>query len=217
MALNLFGRLMPAQENFTALFCAQAKSILAAARMLRRLIADAADIEGCVARIRAIEVEADAAARRVFIAANRTFNAPIDREDILGLGHELDDVVDLIEDAAKAIQRYEVRHFSPEMHRMADSVIRAADAIEKAMPLLDGITREYRSILALCEEIGRIEGEADDCFDTGLGHLRQGLRVGDVDVVAYMDRKEIYELLEAVVDKCDDVANTLETITAKHV
>jgi predicted phosphate transport protein (TIGR00153 family) len=217
MALNLFGRLMPAQANFTTLFCAQAKSIRAAAQALRRLIGDPADIDGSVARIRAIEVEADAAARRVFIAANRTFNAPIDREDILALGHELDDVVDLIEDAAKAIQRYDVRNFSPEMHRMVDSVIRAADAIEKAMPLLDAITREYRSILALCEEIGRIEGEADDCLDAGLGHLRQGLRAGEIDAVAYMDRKEIYELLEAVVDKCDDVADALETITAKHV
>jgi uncharacterized protein Yka (UPF0111/DUF47 family) len=103
------------------------------------------------------------------------------------------------------------------MLRMAQAVIRAAKAIEKAMPLLDSITREYRAILALCEEIGRIEGEADDCFDAGLGQLRQGLRMGEVDAVAYMDRKEIYELLEAVVDKCDDVADTLETITAKHV
>jgi uncharacterized protein len=217
MALNLFRRLMPAQVSFTVLFCEQARSILAAAQALRRLIGEAVEIAPCVAAIRAIEAEADDAARKVFIAANRTFNAPIDREDILGLAHDLDDVVDLIEDAGKAIQRYEVRNFPPEMLAMADAVIRAATAIEKAVPLLDAITSQYRTILTLCEEIGGIEGEADECFDAGLTHLRQKLRVGEIDAVAYIDRKEVYELLEAVVDKCDDVANALETITAKHV
>jgi predicted phosphate transport protein (TIGR00153 family) len=217
MALNLFGRLMPAQENFTTLFCAQAKSILAAAEALRGLIGGSSDIDRSVAAISAIEVEADAAARRVFIAANRTFNAPIDREDILGLAHDLDDVVDLIEDTAKGIQRYEIRDFSPEMRRMTDAVVDGAAAIEEAMPLLDAITRDYRTLLELCERIGRIEGEADECFDAGLTRLRQRLRGGEIDTVTYLDRKEIYELLEQVVDKCDDVGNALETITAKHV
>jgi uncharacterized protein Yka (UPF0111/DUF47 family) len=65
-------------------------------------------------------------ARRVFIAANRTFNAPIDREDILALGHVLDDCVDLIEDAAKEIQRYGIVQFDAEMRTMAEAVVDAA-------------------------------------------------------------------------------------------
>ncbi len=217
MALNLFSFLMPAEPSFTALFCRQAKSIAAAGDELRRLVEKDGAVDQRVAAIGTIEAEADNAARAVFVAANRTFNAPIDREDIVGLARELDDVVDLIEDTAKAIQRYKVGEFSPEIRKMADAVVRCAAAIEQAMPLLDNITREYRTILALCERIGRIEGEADECFDAGLTRLRERLRTGEIDTIAYIDRKELYELLEAVVDKCDDVANTLRAITAKHV
>src|SRR6187551_1240002 len=115
MALNLFGRLMPVEETFTALFCEQAMHILEAAKELRTMIVEDADIPAHVVSIRAIETKADVAARKVFIAANRTFNAPIDREDILQLAHELDDAVDLIEDTAKGIERYEVRKMPVDM------------------------------------------------------------------------------------------------------
>jgi len=217
MALHLFRRLMPAQTSFTALFRRQASAIVAAAEALRSLIENAADIDAHVARIRQLEAEADEAAREVFTAANRTFYAPIDREDILELGHDLDDVVDLIEDLAKAIQLFQLREFPHEVRMMADAVVRCAAAIEKAVPLLDSIEREYRTIFELCEQIGRIEGEADDCFDAGLSSLHKRVRAGALDTLDYIDRKEVYELLEAVVDKCDDVGDALEAITAKHV
>ncbi len=64
---------------------------------------------------------------------------------------------------------------------------------------------------------GTQEGQADDSFDAGLFRLRGRLTSGEIDTITYLDRKEIYELLEQVVDKCDDVANTIETITIKHV
>lgn len=170
-----------------------------------------------VAAIRALETEADAVAKRVFIAANRTFNAPIDREDILALAHDLDDAVDFIEDTAKGIQRYEVREFPAEMRAMADAVVESAGVLQEAMPLLDAITQKHKTIFGLCERVGRIEGEADESFDAGLSRLRAQLRAGEIDTIAYIDRKELYELLEEVVDKCDDVANVLQSITAKHV
>src|SRR5258708_29162562 len=85
--------------------------------------------------IRETEMAADAVARKIFIAANRTFNAPIDREDILALAHLLDDCVDLIEDTAKGIQRYGVRGFPVQMRAMADAVVEAAAVLQKVMPL----------------------------------------------------------------------------------
>lgn len=217
MALNLFSRLMPHEESFTALFCEQTKSIAAAAQELRRMINDGGSNDAHVLTIRSLEIEADAVAKKIFVAANRTFNAPIDREDILGLAHDLDDAVDLIEDTAKGIQRYEIRESPQEMRAMADAVVRSAGILQEVMPLLDAITREHKTIFALCESIGRIEGEADECFDAGLSRLRAQLRAGEIDTIAYIDRKELYELLEEVVDKCDDVANALQSITAKHV
>jgi predicted phosphate transport protein (TIGR00153 family) len=217
MALNLFGRLMPSEEAFTPLFCDQAQRIVEAAQELRTMIVEDVDIAAHVASIRRIEVAADAVARKVFLAANRTFNAPIDREDILELGHVLDDAVDLIEDTAKGIARYEVHKFPPEMHTMANAVVDSATWLRKAMPYLDSVTRDYKTIFAICEEVGLIEGRADESFDQGLTKLRAQLRNGEIDTIGYVDRKELYELIEEVVDKCDDIANAVQSITAKHV
>jgi uncharacterized protein Yka (UPF0111/DUF47 family) len=217
MALNLFGRLMPVEESFTVLFCEQASHILDAAKELRTMIVDDVDIPAHVASIREIEMKADVAARKVFMAANRTFNAPIDREDILQLAHELDDAVDLIEDTAKGIARYDVHSMPVEMHEMANAIVDSAERLRKVMPYLDSVTRDYRQIFALCEEIGEIEGRADDSFDQGLTKLRVQVREREIDTLAYLDRKELYELVEHVVDKCDDIANAVQSITAKHV
>jgi uncharacterized protein len=217
MAFNLFKHLMPHEEAFTPLFCEQAECISRAAEELRQMINDGAAGSAHVAAIRDIEVAADAVARKVFIGANRTFNAPIDREDILALGHVLDDCVDLIEDAAKEIQRYGIVEFEPEMRMMADGMVEAAAVLRKVMPYLDSVGKDHRTITALCEEVGKIEGRADASFDQGLTRLRAQLKSGEIDTLGYVDRKEIYEIVEDVVDKCDDVANAIQTITAKHV
>ena len=217
MSLNLFSRLMPAEEAFTPLFCEQAKRILEAAKELRQMIVEDVPAEPHVATIREIEMAADAVARKIFIGANRTFNAPIDREDILELAHVLDDCVDLIEDTAKGIQRYGVREFPAEMRSMADAVVEAAGVLQKVMPFLDSVSKDHKAVSALCEQVGQIEGRADASFDLGLTRLRAQLRTGEIDTIGYIDRKELYELIENVVDKCDDVANAIQSITAKHV
>lgn len=216
MALNLFSRLMPAQEAFTPLFCEQAEFVLQGAQQLRQMIVEDVSAEQHVAIIRETEMAADAVARKIFIGANRTFNAPIDREDILGLAHLLDDCVDLIEDTAKGIQRYGVRGFPAEMRAMADAVVEAASVLQKVMPFLDSIAKDHKAISALCEQVGQIEGRADASLDLGLTRLRAQLQAGEVDTIGYIDRKELYELIENVVDKCDDVANAIQSITAKH-
>jgi predicted phosphate transport protein (TIGR00153 family) len=216
MSLNLFSRLMPVEEAFTPLFCEQAKGVFRAAEQLREMIAEDDPAEQHVAIIRETEMAADEVARKIFVAANRTFNAPIDREDILSLAHLLDDCVDLIEDTAKGIQRYGVRGFPADMHAMAHAVVEAAAVLQKVMPLLDSIARDHRTISALCEQVGQIEGRADASFDLGLTRLRAQLKSGEVDTIGYIDRKELYELIENVVDKCDDVANAIQSITAKH-
>jgi len=218
MAINLFKHLMPVEEAFTPLFCEQAKCIARAAAELRQMIGgDTPGGPRHVATIREIEMAADAVARKIFIGANRTFNAPIDREDILALAHVLDDCVDLIEDTAKGILRYGVREFPPEMLAIADAVVEAAAVLEKVMPFLDSVGKDHRKIAALCEEVGQIEDRADASFDAGLTRLRAQVASGELDTISYIDRKEIYELLEDVVDTCDDVANAIQTITAKHV
>ena len=208
MALNLFSRLMPAERSFTKQFCEQAQFIHEAAQELRDMV-DQQKItsDQHVASIRAIEGKADEVARAIFIGANRTFQAPIDREDILRLAHDLDDVVDLIEDTAKGIQRYEISTFAQEMRSMVDAVVESAELLEQVMPHLDSITREHKTIFALCERIGQVEERADESFDAGLSRIRAELGSGALNPIGYLDRKELYELIERVVDKCDDVVN----------
>ena len=175
MAFNLFKHLMPPEEAFTPLFCEQAECIArgggrAAADDRRRRRRRAAH----VAAIREIEIAADAVARKIFIAANRTFNAPIDREDILALAHVLDDCVDLIEDTAKGIQRYGVANFPPRCGRWPTrSSKRRRCSKGDAVPRFG--RQGSRTISALCEEVGQIEGRADDSFDAGLTRLRAQL------------------------------------------
>jgi len=115
MRLNLFARLMPREEAFTPLFCQQTRCIVDGARELVALVEGQGEAGAHVGAIRRIEVEADAVARKIFIAANRVFNAPIDREDIIDLANRLDDAVDMIEDIAKAIQRYRLADLPAQM------------------------------------------------------------------------------------------------------
>ena len=218
MALNIFSRLMPPEISFTSQFCEQAKCIHEAAQELRDMVeGQKVGADQHVASICRIEARADGVARQIFIGANRTFQAPIDREDILLLAHDLDDVVDLIEDTAKGIQRYSVSAFAEEMRSMVDAVVESAELLKTVMPYLDSITREHKTIFSVCEKIGHIEQSADESFDAGLSRIRKELGSGALDAIGYIDRKELYELIERVVDKCDDVANVIQTVTAKHV
>jgi uncharacterized protein len=218
MALNLFRRLMPPEKSFTVLFREQADCMVDAAEELRDMVGQReVAVETHIASIRTIETKSDAVVRQIFLSANRTFNAPIDREDILMLAHELDDVVDLIEDTAKGIQRYAMSEFPAEMQTMVNAVVESAELLKKAMPYLDSITRDYREIYGICQRIGQIEEQADEAFDGALSRIRAELRAGSLDAIGYLDRKELYEWVERVVDKCDDVANQIQTITAKHV
>ena len=218
MAFNLFSRLMPPEISVTRQFCDQAQCIHEAALELRDMVdQQSVTSDKHVASIRVIENRADSVARGIFIAANRTFQAPIDREDILRLAHDLDDVVDLIEDTAKGIQRYSISTFAQEMRSMVEAVVESADLLKQAMPFLDSITRDHKTIFRICERIGNVEQAADESFDAGLSRIRAELGSGALNAIGYIDRKELYELIERVVDKCDDVANVVQTVTAKHV
>ena len=215
MALNLFSRLMPPEKSFTSLFCEQAGCIVDAAEELRDMVGPRqVGVEAHIASIRTIETKSDAGVRQIFLSANRTFNAPIDREDILALGHAAAAVVDLIEDTDKGIQRYALTEFGAEMQTMVNAVVESAELLKKAMPFLDSISRDYRQIYAICQRIGEIEEHADESFDAALSRIRSELRAGLLDAIGYLDQKELYEWIERAVDMRDDVANQLQTITA---
>src|SRR4029453_12579903 len=99
----------------------------------------------------------------------------------------------LNKDTAKETQRYGIVQFEPEMRTMADAVVEASAVLRKLMPYLDSVGKDHKTIIALCEEVGAIEGRADTSFDQGLTRLRAELKSGKIDTLGYIDRKEIYE------------------------
>jgi uncharacterized protein Yka (UPF0111/DUF47 family) len=217
MPINIVQRLLPRGEDFTRHFCALADQLLRAGSGLRELIAGGAVAEADVSRMKAIEEAGDEITRRIIVAANRTFNAPIDREDILALAQALDDALDLIEDVTKSIHRSGLKGFSSPFSEIAGDIVVGLDLVQETLPLLDDIPKNYERISAACEKIGAAEGRSDDAFDRGLVELRAQMKGGGLELLEYLDRKEVLELLEEVSDRCDDIAKALRTVTAKHV
>ena len=101
---------------------------------------------------------------------------------------------------------------------MVDAVVESADLLQQVMPYLDSITRDHKTIFALCETDRQRRAERPTNRSTpDLSRIRAELGSGALNAIGYIDRKELYELIERVVDKCDDVANVVQTVTAKHV
>jgi uncharacterized protein Yka (UPF0111/DUF47 family) len=217
MPINIVQRLLPRGEDFIRHFCALADQLLKAGSSLREMIARGTVSDADVTHMRAIEEAGDEITRSIIVAANRTFNAPIDREDILALAQALDDALDLVEDVTKAIHRASLDNFSLPFSEIAGDIVAGLELVQEALPLLDDIPRNYERISAACEKIGAAEGRADDAFDRGLVEIRGLLTSGDIDLLGYLDRKEVLELLEEASDRGDDIAKALRTVTAKHV
>jgi predicted phosphate transport protein (TIGR00153 family) len=161
----------------------------------------------------AIEGEADVIARDTLIALHRAFITPFDRSDIHALITALDDTVDLIEDVAQTAALYKVEHFSPRMREFVVMIKAGARLIEEAIPLMNDITPNADRINNLCEQIGKIESDGDRLLRLALSELI----AEKPDAITFLGRKEVYDLLETVTDRCDDVANLIEGVVLDHV
>ena len=213
MFLKLFHALMPKEESFLQYFSEHSQKIVDAADELHKLMAPGSDIPAYCHRIYNIEGEADVITRATLLAIHRTFITPFDRSDIHGLITAMDDTVDLVEETVQRIELYEINEFTDEMKDMADSAYRCAVIIQKTMPLLAAINKNSSQINQLCVEVSKIEGHADRKMRQGLSKL---LKEGN-DAIFLITRKEIYELLESVIDRCEDVMDAIQGIVIEHV
>ena len=206
--------IMPREEPFVAYFSSHARCLVNAANALQELMkSDAVSQPLAVAKICSIEGEADGIARDVLIALHRAFMTPFDRSGIHALITAQDDAVDLIEDVTQRAIIYSITEFSPAMQELANLIAQCADLLIRAIPLLVDVSRNAEKIISICEQVGRIEGEADDVLRQALSNLF----IEKPDAITLIARKEIYELLEAVTDRCDDVADLIEGIVLDHV
>lgn len=214
MLSRLLRSLMPKEERFIELFIEHSACIKSAADALTALMAaPLSERPARLAEVQRIESEADQIGHQTVIGLHRAFITPFDRSDILALSNALDDAVDLIEDVALQADLYQLESFDRFMVELGNLIQRCAAKVCELIPLLDDINKNANLINSLCETISDIEGEADEVLRSALKQL-----VADKpETVAFFARKEVYELLEAVTDRCDDVADVIEGIMLDHV
>ena len=213
----IFGKLLPREGNFFELFNLHAKHMVEASHAFAELVKNYADP---VLRDKYNqEVDrAEHAADRVTMEVNRllhkTFITPIDREQIHSLINTMDDVADLIQDSAETMALYDVRHMTDEITRLTDLSVKCCERVQDAVKLLAKIGEPSVAEAALktCEEIDRLESDADRVMRSAMSKLFRE----EADVREIIKLKAIYELLETITDKCEDVANQIEGIVLEN-
>ena len=213
----LFGRLLPREGNFFELFNDHGRQIAEGARSFMALIENYADAtlrEKHAADVDAAERAADKITAEVSRALHKTFITPIDREQIHGLINALDDVLDLLQDSAETLSLYDVRQLTDDVRRLGDLSVRCCERVQHAVTLLSRLSDPAVAEAALktCEEIDRLESDADRVMRCALSRLFRE----EPDVRELIKLKAIYELLESISDRCDDVANLIEGVVLEN-
>jgi predicted phosphate transport protein (TIGR00153 family) len=216
--LGWFQAIMPKEDKFFDLFEQHAHLVVAGAEALRDLLKGGGQVEHYRAQILARENEADEVARQVLIAVRRTFITPFDRSDIQRLIGSLDDAIDQMNKTAKIITLFEVRSFDAQMQQIGDHSLEASRLVLKAMPLLRSIGKNAGELNALTEQVIRIEERADELHDEGRKALylaNRGPNAGNA--MNFTIGTEIYEHLEKVVDRLEDVAKEINALVIDHL
>ncbi len=210
--LGWFRALLPKEERFFELFQKHAVVVVAGAEALRGMLHGSDSIETCCNRIFQREAEADDITREVLTAVRRTFVTPFDRSDIQDLISSMDDAIDQMNKTAKAIVMFEVRSFEPHMQQMSDIILEAAQLVREAVPLLASIGPNAARLNALTAKIIAVEEQADDIHDRGLKALFLANRNGQGNAMSYIVGAELYDHLEKIVDRFEDVSNEINSI-----
>lgn len=210
-----FQALMPREDRFFALYNRHAQTLVEGARALRELLNGGPGVAGAAQKVFAFETEADAIARDVLLLARRTFITPFDRGDIKDLINTLDDTIDQMQKTAKAVLMFEVETLEPEMAQMGDRIIQAAHLTVEAVGLLGSMRENATRLNVITEEITRLEEDADTLNDIGIKALFRRHREGNA--MGYIIGVEIYDHLEKVMDRFEDVANRIGGILIEQV
>jgi uncharacterized protein len=213
----LFGKLMPREGNFFEMFNQHADRIVEAARAFSQLVANYNDPhlrEQYNRDVDNAERAADRITHEVNKALHKTFITPIDREQIHSLINNMDDVADLIQDSAETMALYDVRHMTDEIKRLTELSVKCCERLKDAVSMLEKIAdpKVAEAALKCCEEIDRLESDADRVMRSAMSKLFRE----EPDVREVIKLKAIYELLETITDKCEDVANLIEGVVLEN-
>ncbi len=207
----MFGRFMPQEGRFFEFFNEHAQQIVNGSRELLALMSHFDNLDRRAYSIETIEKTADKITHQTVELLHKTFITPLDRDDIHTLITTMDDILDLIEDVAHSIFLYDIKAVTPEAHKLAEICVSCSEKVQAAVKLLPK-TENASDILMLCEEIDKLESDADHVMRAAMAKLFRE----EPNVLNIIKMKEIYELLETVTDKCEDVANILEGIVVEN-
>jgi len=218
MTGGLFSRLIalvtPRSDNYFVLFNELAACTVRGAKVLARMSAvhDPAAFKLLFDEIKKTEGEADGVTRSIFLSLHKTFITPFDRWEIKDLAMALDDMIDYMEDIPQRAELYGPGDFTPEMAALGQIALRATEKVQQAVELLSDMNNAQR-ILQICQEIGEIESEADHVMRAGMTRLFAEVS----DARALIRAKELYELFEEAVDRCEDAADVIHGVVLERI
>ena len=202
---------MPTEGKFFELFSQHADLCVKGAKEMVSLMTNFDDLEIRVHAIEGLEKEADKVTHATIEMLHKTFITPIDRDDIHQLITRMDDILDLLEDAAQTISLYDIKVITPEAKRLAELCLACAEKVRLAVSLLHNMDNSPQ-IREYCQEIDRLESDADHVMRAAMSKLFRD----EPDVRTLIKLKAIYEILETVTDRCEDVANIIEGIIVEN-
>jgi predicted phosphate transport protein (TIGR00153 family) len=200
--------LIPREVRFFDLFDRQSEHIIKAAAVFREMLNDFADARAKAHLIKEIEHEADQVTHEIVKRLNTTFVTPLDREDIHDLATRLDDVLDYIEAAAERLVVYRIKEPTSACRAMAEIIVKIAHSTDQAVKCLRTMDPGFHEHAV---EVNRLENAADALLRESLAALFEQ----QADPIEVIKWKEIYETMEIVTDRCEDVANVIEGIILK--
>jgi hypothetical protein len=207
----MFGRLMPREGNFFELFNAHAERIVEGSRDLQLMIATFTEVEKHAQRIDDAERAADKITHECITLLHKTFITPFDRDQIHQLITRMDDILDLMQDVAESVVLYDIRRITPESKQLAEICQMCCERVRTAVGLLKNV-KDAEAILKTCQEIDRLESDADRVMRAAMSKLFRD----EADVKQLIKLRTIYELLETITDRCEDVANLIEGIVLEN-
>ncbi|HNY45393.1 MAG TPA: DUF47 family protein [Casimicrobium sp.] len=211
----MFGRFMPQEGRFFELFNLHAHEIVEGGKELVALMnalgEGATDLRDHADAIDAIEKRGDKYTRETIELLHKTFITPLDREEIHQLISNMDDVLDLMQDAAESVSLYDIKTVSAEAKQLAEICLQCGERVKSAVAMLSNM-ENAAAILRICEEIDRLESDADRVMRSAISKLFRT----EKDAVQLIKLKAIYELLETITDRAEDVANVMQGIVIEN-
>ena len=208
-----FQRLLPRKGDFFGMFEAHASTLVEAAKALKQFADDNASTAQVLKLIRDREHDADEVIRQVLTEVRMTFLTPFDRGSITSLIVAMDDAIDEMLAAARAIDLYELRELRPEMKQIVELISEAASVTAEAVPLLRNVSSNGAKLHLLTGKVVSLEGQADEIHAQGLKNAFQTART---DPLQFAVSREVFKNLESVMDAFEDIANQIDGLVIDH-